>query len=253
MIIGSDIMEEQGVDILYSNHCIVRDDVPVPLKLQGELSEGKYCERLYNMHTDSPILQQMEELQGRILDDNYTKIDFDEMVDGLDIQSSSKRPFKSTLKKFPKLFGCGLGKLDMEPVSISLKEGSKSYQGRHFNIPQAYSAPTKKEIERLVVIDVLRKLRYKNDSPWAAPTFTQPKKTDDIRILNDFQKLNEYIVRKPFPPPRIGEAIQEVENFKSATALDLSQGFCFIPINEESQKLCTTVLPWENMLIHVCQ
>ena len=31
----------------------------------------------------------MEERQGRILDANYTKVDIDEMVDGLDIQSSS--------------------------------------------------------------------------------------------------------------------------------------------------------------------
>ena len=75
MIIGSDIMAEMGIDPLYSKHYIVRDGVHVPLKLQGELSDGMYCKRLYNMHTDSPILQQMEERQGRILDANYTKID----------------------------------------------------------------------------------------------------------------------------------------------------------------------------------
>ena len=50
------------------------------MKLQGKLSDGKYCERLYNIHTDSPILQQMEERQGRILDANYTKVDIDVMV-----------------------------------------------------------------------------------------------------------------------------------------------------------------------------
>ena len=165
MIIGSDIMESEGIDILYSDHVMIRDGVRVPLKLQGELSDGRYCERLYNMHTDSPILQQMEERQGRILDANYTKVDIDEMVDGLDIRGSSKKALKSTLKKFPKLFGGGLGKLEMEPVSITLKEGSKPYQERYFNIPQAYTKPTKKEIERLVAIDILRKLQYHNDSP----------------------------------------------------------------------------------------
>ena len=50
MIIGSDIMEEQGIEILYSHHCIVRDDVHVPLKLQGELLDVRYYERLFNMH-----------------------------------------------------------------------------------------------------------------------------------------------------------------------------------------------------------
>ena len=42
----------------------------------------------------------------------------------------------------------------------------------------------------------------------------------------------------------IGKAIQKLENFKSATALDLSQGFYSIPIEEDSQKLATTVLPY---------
>ena len=123
MIIGSDIMEEMGIDFLYCVHCIVRDGVHVPLKLQGELSDRKYCERLYNMHTDSHILQQMEQRQGRILDANYTKVDIDVMVDELDIKRSSKRALKLTLKKFPTLFGGGLGLLDMEPVLIKLKKG----------------------------------------------------------------------------------------------------------------------------------
>ena len=97
----------------------------------------------------------MEEPQGHILDANYTKVEIDEMVDILDIQRSSKRALKSTLKKFPKLFGGGLGKLGMEPVWITLKESPKLYQGRYFNIPQTYNKPTRKEIDRLVAIDVI--------------------------------------------------------------------------------------------------
>ena len=96
----------------------------------------------------------------------------------------------------------------------------------------------------MVAINVLRKLSYDNDFPRTAPTFTQLNKTGDIRILTGFRKLNERIERKPFPLLRIGEAIQKLENFKSATALDLSQGFYSIPINENNQKLATTVLPW---------
>ena len=40
--------------------------------------------------------------------------------------------------------------------------------------------------------------------------------------------------------------MQQLENFASATALDLSQGFYTIPLDEESQKLCTTILPLGN-------
>ena len=137
------------------------------------------------------------------------------MVDNLDIQQSSKRALKSTLKNYPKLYGGGLGKLNIEPVLITLKEGSKLYQGRYFNIPQVYNKPTRKKVDRLVAINVLQKLGYDNDLLWAAPTFTQPKKTGDIWILTHFWKLNEYINWRLFPLPRIGEAIQiqKLENF----------------------------------------
>ena len=76
------------------------DGVRVPLKLQGKLLNEGYCEQLLNIHIDSPIFQQMEEGQGRILYANYTKVDINEMVDGLNIQRSSKRSFKAILKKF---------------------------------------------------------------------------------------------------------------------------------------------------------
>ena len=78
-------MEEIGIDIFYSDHCIVRDNVCILLKLQGELSDGRYFEWLFNMHTDSPILKQMEECQCCILDANYTKVDIKYMVNSLDI------------------------------------------------------------------------------------------------------------------------------------------------------------------------
>ena len=56
--------------------------------------------------------------------------------------------------------------------------------------------------------------------------------------------MNLAIERKPFPLPRIGETIQRLERFLSATALDLSQGYYSIPICKQSQKICTIILPW---------
>lgn len=82
----------------------------------------------------------MKERQGLTFDTTYTKVDINVIVDGLDIQQLSKGSHKATLKKNPKLFGGGLGKLDIEPVSKKMKEGSKPYQGRYYyyNIPKAY-------------------------------------------------------------------------------------------------------------------
>ena len=100
------------------------------------------------------------------------------------------------------------------------------------------------ENERLVTVDVLEKLNQGNDSPWAAPSFCQMKKTGNFRFLTDFREVNKCIQRKPFPLPRIGESLQKIEKFKSATAIDLSQGYYSIPLSKNRQEICTTVLPW---------
>ena len=42
----------------------------------------------------------------------------------------------------------------------------------------------------------------------------------------------------------INESLQKIEKFKSATAINLSQGYYSIPLNKRSQKICTTILPW---------
>ena len=108
-------------------------------------------------------------------------------------------------------------------------------------MPKSLEKTTKKEITRLSDIGVLKK---DHESEWAAPTFVQPKKTGDIRILTDFRKLNDKLKRKPFPLPKIADILQKLAGFKYATAIDLSMGYYHIPLDEESQKLCTTILPW---------
>jgi hypothetical protein len=54
---------------------------------------------------------------------------------------------------------------------------------RAFPVPQVHESTTKKEMERLTSIGVFKKTY---ESEWAAPTFIQPKKTGDVRILTDF-------------------------------------------------------------------
>jgi Reverse transcriptase (RNA-dependent DNA polymerase) len=108
---------------------------------------------------------------------------------------------------------------------------------------------TKKEIQCLCDIGVLEKC---NDSEWAAPTFIQPKKTGDVRVLTDFCILNKYLRRKPYPLPKISDLLQKLEGFTWATALDLSMlGYYHIVLDTESSYLCTMILPWGKY--HYCR
>ena len=61
MIIGADLMWNMGIDIQYSEERIRWDDEYIPMKTRGALMEREYCEMLYAMHTDTPLLKEMEE------------------------------------------------------------------------------------------------------------------------------------------------------------------------------------------------
>ena len=248
IIIGSDLMNDLNIDLLYSESSIRIGQEGnydrIPMKRLGTTSDLNACSMIYDMHIEPPILQQEEKRQGKLLDANYSKVDIDDMVNELDIPRETKRKLTATLKRFKKLFGGGLGKLDIDPIDIQLKPDAIPYAGTYYNVPKAYEIPFKKEVERMERDDILERLDHANDSPWASPSFCQPKKTMDIRFLSDFREVNKRIVRKPFPLPRIMEALQKIERFKSATALDLSQGYYHIPLTKNAQKICTTILPW---------
>jgi hypothetical protein len=139
------------------------------------------------------------------------------------------------------LFGGGLGMLNIKSISLELIDGAKPYHAKPFPVPQSLEKTTKKEMGRLIDIRVFNK---NSDSEWAAPTFIQPKKTGDVRILTDFRRLNDMIKRKPFPLPKISDLLRKLSGFKYATAIDLSMGYYHIPLDMEAQKLCTTILPW---------
>ena len=115
------------------------------------------------------------------------------MVSKLDVPRDTKRKLAKSLKKFNTLFGGGLGKLDMEPIDIELKEGTKPYAGRYYNVPKAYNQPLRTEVNQMCQDDILKKLDYNSDSPWDAPSFCQPKKTGDIRFLTDLSEINKII------------------------------------------------------------
>jgi len=145
------------------------------------------------------------------------------------------------LTKHPEAFQGGLGTLNVQPVHLEVLKDAVPYHARAFPVPKAYEKTTKKEVDRLTEIGVLER---NSDSEWASPTFIQPKKTGDVRVLTDFRKLNDAIKRTPFPMPKISDLLQKLDGFKWATAIDLSMGYYHIPLDEESQKLCTTVMPW---------
>jgi hypothetical protein len=122
-----------------------------------------------------------------------------------------------------------------------LKDGAKPYHGRLYPIPQIHKATLMKEIDRLMGIGVLKR---QPSSQWASSTFIIPKKDMTVRTITDFWELNKWIVRRPYPIPKISTTLQELEGFTYTTALDLNMGYYTIRLNPKAVEMFTIIFPW---------
>ena len=117
-----------GSDFFYLSWTITWDGTTIPMKPMGAQEDNTLCEAIYFAQTQSPLLQELEECQGRILDADYSRVDIDALVNDLPISTKSKQQLKVKLKKFHILFGGALGLLNIKkPVTIELQNDAKRY------------------------------------------------------------------------------------------------------------------------------
>ncbi len=93
-----------------------------------------------------------------ILDAKYAKDDLPAIVrdDCKHLNPSERELLLSLLLKFEQLFDGTLGDWNLPPDSIQLKEGAKPFHGRPYPIPKLHKATLMKEIDRLVLIGVMK-------------------------------------------------------------------------------------------------
>jgi len=242
MIIGSDLLSELKIDLLYSQQQIVWDEVVVPMKDRGTISSEELLQDIYEMTKDSTIIQMSEERHNEIIKAMYGKVSIKDHVKTLKhLSQPQQEELIKVLKAYPEMYEGAIGTLNIAPVHFELKKDAQPYHTRPFPVPKAYESLTKEECRRFEDAKIWH---HTLDSTWAAPSFIVPKKTGDVRVVTDFRELNKWIVRKPYPLPKILDILQKMEKFKFATAVDLRKGYYHIPLDKATQKLCTTVLPW---------
>ena len=89
-----------GINILFKERQIQWNDDKIPMKEMGSCQDRDMCDMLHSMYTDSPLLQEAEERQDKMMDCNYSKVAIDAMVADLEIDDSNKEQLKKTLRKF---------------------------------------------------------------------------------------------------------------------------------------------------------
>ena len=244
LILGTETLKKLGVVLDFNQEIVTIDKQDLPMRPHLNFSMKRINKTFKNeMERDPPVAAAERKRAERILDAKYEKADLERTVKEncahLSIEEQSK--LLRLLRKHEHLFDGTLGDWDTTPVHFELKEGAKPYHGRAYSVPHVHLATLKKEVERLVKLGVLA---WQPSSEWASPTFIIPKKNGTVWFLSNFRKVNQRIVRKPHPIPKLSTTLQEMEGFSFATALDLNMGYYTIRLDPDTQKICTIILPW---------
>ena len=242
IILGRDLMRTLQLDLLFSSSIPKiswNSERTIDCKPRGYWSRARLRHLFYNQ----PIIEQAEQefLENRrFTAAAYERADLRQCLPN-HLPEQAQEQLYALLVEYESLFQGKLGLLPGHPVKIEIKPHAKPYHGRAFPVPKAYEDLLRAEVDRLCKLGVLRRA---NESEWAAPSFGVPKKNGQIRFVSDFRRLNQFIVRRPFPLPSIPETLRRLDGFAFCTALDLNMGFWTIPLDAASQRLCTIILPW---------
>ena len=136
------------------------------------------------------------------------------------------------------MFGGALGDLATEPVDLDLNPGYKQFNSRYYPVPIINKETFLKDLKFLVEIVVITPVQQ---SQYGTPVFVIPNKEGTVGFITNYHRLNHKLVRKPYPLPRIGETMQQLEDFQYETALDLNMGYYTIRLSPASQDMTTIV------------
>ena len=245
LIIGEQTLLDLKAHLDWENKMITIDDVKLPMSdiknIQIPNSRLQLWANTYYVEPSSTDAATKRVV--KILDAKYEKADLPKIVEEQcsHLTRTERIELLKLLTEFEELFDGTLGDWKTSPVSLKLKPGSKPYHGKAFPVPRIHRDTLRKEVNRLEQLGVLK---WEGDSEHAYPTFIMPKPNGTVRFLTDFRKLNEILIRKPWPLPKIATILQELEGFRWATSLDLNMGYYTIRLDPDSSKYCTLILPW---------
>ena len=129
-------------------------------------------------------------------------------------------------------------------MKIHLTPGEKT----PFRISTVRQVPLhwREKAEKIVRKLIDGKVITHQDEPmeWCAPGFFVAKKNGDLRLVIDYTRLNKYVKRPVHTFPSAQEILSGIDpDSKVFAKLDATQGYHQVPLDEESSKLTTFLLP----------
>ena len=110
-------------------------------------------------------------------------------------------------------------------------------------IPLRFQEAAASKMDKHIASDIIAQCDEPTD--WCSPAFFVPKGDGEReRLVTDYTKLNQYVVRPVHPFPSISDILQSIPASAACFAkLDATHGYFQIPLDEEALKLTTFILP----------
>ena len=132
MIIGRDLINEQGIDLMFSEGLMRWSDTMSPMKdPDSDLSEAQVV--------DSKHVEDATERIKKILDAKYEPANLDEVVaDCKHLTIDERKKLRKILEKYKQLFDGSLGKWKNTQYDIELQPNVSPYHTCVFLIPRIH-------------------------------------------------------------------------------------------------------------------
>ena len=122
-------------------------------------------------------------------------------------------------------------------ADLSLKPDAQPRFCRPRPVPYAIKERVGKELDRLEVAGVLRRV---NHLDWAAPIVPVPKRDGSIRVCGDYKvNINPFLNSNQYPLHKQADLMTSLTRERHFTKLDLTAAYQQMQLDEESSKLVT--------------
>lgn len=137
------------------------------------------------------------------------------------------------VKKLPECF-TEFGKLKDFQLEIPIDESVKPVVQTLRRIPFDLGDQLESKLDELEKLDIIEKTT--GPTLWVSPIVVVPKdNSDDIRICVDMRNANTAVKRERYPIPTIDEVLQDMNNSKVFSKLDIRLAFHQIELSLQSR------------------
>ena len=123
--------------------------------------------------------------------------------------------------------------------AIDLKEGFMPRKRKVYLL----SREEREEVREFVKEKLRKEYIRPSKSPQTAPVFFVGKKDGKKQIVQDYQYLNEWMVKNNYPLPLISDILENIGTNKMFTKMDLRWGYNNVRIKEEDEWKAAFIIP----------